>query len=424
MPAANYGTPGLQDLPDTPNSWRRRLEVPELIHYVDSYEAPFFTFTGTAVKGKEKTDDYKFYSQTKRPLPDIGYITNSSGWLGIEGSKTLSFKPTLTSGGAVDATYWTKHQTIKAVAAGRRWAAVVTDVVQETGVVTVRQITATPINPNANDLVVFTAPAYPDGENRGTVVAKDTERDWNVTQIMRIPVEVTKRMAASKLHGADSLTLQKRDAIRKYKRLAERQFVLGERYENTTANTHEQTTTEGFIPWIERMGGLYPDVPIIDHTGVLSLAAFRYDDLVNDMEELFRFRSSKVKYAFCSRQVLAHFNKILFMDKSGGTSPVGRWNLESYTNSFGIDVQRLRTGFGELRLAESNVLSGDFVAGTGYNKVMMVVDPMGIRQRVLEDEHWESLDVNGNGLSGGQELYADKGLEMNLPETHGLVIFG
>ena len=427
MADATRLAPGLQQLAGGDDSWRRKLEVPELVHFIDSYETPFYTFT-SKVNSKAPTPDYKFWTQEHRPLLDKAVITTAANWSG--GTATITVG---SDDSTPDNTYWYKHLLVKNVSNANPWTAVVTNV-DDSGnnQVTLKSITGSAANAVNGETLVFMSTAYPDGENRGQVISKDNTRDYNFTQIMRMPVEITKRMAASEIHGTDKLALMKRDAIRHWKRLVERAFLFGERFEETSVTvtsgaSYERTGTEGFITWLERISSSNSDVPIIDRfdgaSAGKSLSNYTYDHFMDDMNTLFKFKSGKKKMMLCPRDVIARFNNSEFLGKS---TRIGQWDFNASTNAFGIAKWSFTTPFGTLDLVECPALN-DYrpaFAGDGSTKYYgVIVDPQSVRQRVLEDVHWEDTSVNGNGLTAQQELYGDIGLEFNSPELNGLVIW-
>ena len=431
MADASRLAPGLQQLPGGDDSWRRKLEVPELIHFIDSYETPFYTFT-SKVNGKAPTPDYKFWTQEHRPLLDKAVITTGSTW-GSLGETTIEVG---SDASTVDDSYWYKNLLVKNVSNANPWTAVVTGVGTadnlSAGEVKLKHLAGSaPADPTAGESLIFMSTAYPDGEQRGQVISKDNTRDYNYTQIMRMPIEITKRMAASTLHGKpDKLAIMKRDAIRQWKRLVERAFLFGERYEDTAVTVdgggkYERTATEGFVSWIERVGGTGTDTPIIDRFtyGQFSLSEYTWDQFMDDMNTMFQFKSSNRKMMLCPRDVIARFNNSSFL---GGTSTPGTWDFNASTNTYGIAKWSFTTPFGTLDLVECPALNDykpAFTGDSGSKYYGVIVDPQSVRQRVLEDVHWEDTSVNGHALVGQQELYADIGLEFNSPELNGLIIW-
>ena len=444
MAAVSRSAPGLQYLPAPGtdvaglNSWRRKLEVPELIHFIDAYETPFYTFT-SKVQGKAPTPDYKFWTQEHRALPDIGFVLTAPGvdevWDsgpsgGGSGEDTAdngstgdsaTFTVSLTSGGAADNSFFYENLVLKQVTGGTasgEWTAVVTNV-GASGAITVKLISdhtdSAAKDPNIGDKLLFMSTAYPDGSGRGTVISKDNTRDYNYTQIMRMPIEVTKRMAASELHGnVDKLAMIKRDAIRHWKRLAERAFLFGSRYSDEAAGAYERTATEGFVTWLNRRSDEgNADIQIINHADATGLSTYTYDDFVSDMEQVFLFKTGNTKVMLCDRAVISQFNSTAFL-----ANGVGQWKFDTSTNSYGIAKYVYTSPFGTLELIECPALA-DHTPGGLHTGV--IVDPGSVRQRVLEDVHWEDTSVNGIAMTGQQELYADIGLEFNSPENCGLL---
>ncbi len=409
---------------------RRRLELPDLIHYVDAFETPFVSFTSKAVGGKTPTNDSQFFIHEKRPLNDVFFVDSTGGvWSGGSGGSgtgtgaTMTLKLSETNGGAVttdgvradDVLYFTPGDgtTPDATHGYGSTGAIAARIVSIAGTdLTLSSITSIVANsdqPTGTDRVALLSPSYEDGATKGTALSKTTESDYNYTQIMRVPIEVTYRMANASLHGPDKLALMKRDAIRNWKRQLERNFLFGERGIDLSG-THERTFTEGFVTWMLRKN--YSDNIIRDAT---NLSALTFDSLMDHMEVLFRYKSSATKWAFCSRDVIAHINKAAFI---GGISNVSaQWQIGNRQNQYGINVMSINNPFGTLNLVECPALEGE------YRAHMIVVDPMGVKYRYFNgyDVQWKDIDYADNAAKYGQEIYADLGLEMTMPENHGLI---
>lgn len=433
---------------------RRKLELPDLIHYVDAFETPFVSFTSKAVKGKKATDDYKFYIHEKRPIADRGWVKAISsdftagankgdiifGYsIDSEGGTMVAGNTILRENDLIQFTTDSKRLVCRIIEAPTAFA--------DNASVTARALNSiepTDLGVGAGDTeFVLLSPSYVDGDTKGTSLSKTTESDYNYTQIMRMPIEVTYRMANANLHGPDKLALMKRDAIRNWKRQLERNFLFGARSVDTTdASGHERSTTEGFVTWLMRKADTNANVPIIDRTATgadlesadwdvyssagttraglvqpadhdLAMSDYTLDMMMEDMEVLFRYKSSSTKWMFAPRALLLRISQQGFFDGSS------TWNFDVNKNAYGINIGSVSNPFGTLKIVECPALVGN------WSDVALVVDPMGIGYRYFDgyDVQWRDIDYANNEAKVGQEIYADLGLEMSMPENHGMIVF-
>ena len=113
--------------------------------------------------------------------------------------------------------------------------------------------------------------------------------------------------------------------------------------------------------------------------------------------------------------MIARINKANFIGAVTGAS--AQWQIGNRQNQYGINVMSISNPFGTLNLVECPALEGE------YRAHMIVVDPMGVKYRYFNgyDVQWKDIDYADNAAKYGQEIYADLGLEMTMPENHGLI---
>jgi hypothetical protein len=439
--AVNRGTGGPEIITSPDNlmpsgGFRRKILLPEAVKYVDAFEISFSIFV-SSIRGRERTPDSKFLTHEKRPIPDTGVIAGGETyeWAG-DGTKVG--KSSMTFGVNSETVKWIKvHQLLKIHSI--HWFAPqdpinvrVTEVNPATNFVTVVNVTTRDTLPKlqSGDKFFTMAPAYQDGSERGSAVSKDTESNFNYTQIMRHTVEQTRRMKDSTLIGPEHMMLMKRDCIRNFNRERERLYLYGERGKDLGVSGHELTYTDGFIPWFTRADTMNDNTNDAQVITTRTFSQLRYDDFGDICEKAFRYKSGPDKFMFMSRAGILGINKTRFFGESlqsvTGSDPevqsptsTGQFNLENSKNRYGLNIQTITSAFGNLHFVECPALE----SGSEYENWGLIIDPASVRERYLTEMHWNENNYNNNMALEGQELYYDAGPEWTLAENCNIVKF-
>ena len=439
--AVNRGTGGPEIITSPDNlmpsgGFRRKILLPEAVKYVDAFEISFSIFV-SSIRGRERTPDSKFLTHEKRPIPDTGVIKEGPyTWTGSDNTVGTA---SMTFGVNVETAKWIKvHQLLKihSIQTGTPQDPINVRVTgvngQEISVVNVTTKPGDASLPNLTDGDKFftMAPAYQDGSEKGGVVSKDTESNYNYTQIMRHTVEQTRRMKDSTLIGPEHMMLQKRDCIRNFNRERERLYLYGERGKDEGVSGHELTYTDGFIPWFTRADTMNDNTNDAQVITTRTFSQLRYDDFGDICEKAFRYKSGPDKFMFMSRAGILGINKTRFFGESvqsvAGSDPevqtptsTGQFNLENSKNRYGLNIQTITSAFGNLHFVECPALE----SGSDYENWGLIIDPASVRERYLTEMHWNENNYNNNVALEGQELYYDAGPEWTLAENCNIVKF-
>ena len=176
--------------------------------------------------------------------------------------------------------------------------------------------------------------------------------------------------------------------------------------------------SHGIVPYIKANGGKTAD---------FTAAASDYDDFIDYMEDFFAPEkgNSGDKLVLASRPVIAWMNKLgtsSFWENTGAASSYSL-DIASIPGSFGHSVTRINTAFGNLHIVQEPLLRGS------YSGHMVMIDLKNVAYRPLvgngknRDTHIMT-NVQGNDIDGRKDMIlTEAGLEISLPETHGLINF-
>ena len=176
--------------------------------------------------------------------------------------------------------------------------------------------------------------------------------------------------------------------------------------------------SHGIVPYIKANGGKTAD---------FTAAASDYDDVIDYMEDFFAPEkgNSGDKLVLASRPVIAWMNKLgtsSFWENTGAASSYSL-DIASIPGSFGHSVTRINTAFGNLHIVQEPLLRGS------YSGHMVMIDLKNVAYRPLvgngknRDTHIMT-NVQGNDIDGRKDMIlTEAGLEISLPETHGLINF-
>jgi|19_taG_2_1085344.scaffolds.fasta_scaffold00672_5 hypothetical protein len=176
--------------------------------------------------------------------------------------------------------------------------------------------------------------------------------------------------------------------------------------------------THGVIPYIKANGGKTAD---------FTAAASTYDTFIDYMEDFFAPEkgNSGDKLCLASRPVIAWMNKLgsdSFWDNTGGSSSY-QLDISAVPGSFGHTVTKINTIFGNLHVVQEPLFRG------AYSGQMALIDLKNVAYRPLvgngkNRDTQIMTNVQANDIDGRKDMIlTEAGLEISLPETHGLINF-
>ncbi|CAI8280497.1 MAG: Uncharacterised protein [Chloroflexota bacterium] len=176
--------------------------------------------------------------------------------------------------------------------------------------------------------------------------------------------------------------------------------------------------THGIIPYIKANGGKSAD---------FTAASSNYDNFIDYMEDFFAPEkgNSGDKLVLASRPVIGWMNKLgtsSFWENTGGTSSYSL-DIAQIPGSYGHNVTKINTAFGNLHVVQEPLLRG------AYSGHMVMIDLKNVAYRPLAGNGKNRdtqimTNIQDNDMDGRKDMIlTEAGLEISLPETHGLINF-
>lgn len=179
----------------------------------------------------------------------------------------------------------------------------------------------------------------------------------------------------------------------------------------------------GVIPYLETQGGYIAN---------FTYAGSTYDDFVDFMEGFMapEIGNSGDKLVLASRKIIGWFSKL-----EGGDSFLGNTALSGDNNMMRLDitsgqagfakinVTSIKTTFGNLHFMEMPLLRGH------AEDIAVVVDPANVKYRPLaanglSRDTYVTTNIQDNDIDGRKDqILTEAGLQIDLPETHALLLF-
>ena len=188
---------------------------------------------------------------------------------------------------------------------------------------------------------------------------------------------------------------------------------------------------------VRRSWGIVPYTEANGKIKTFTYASSSYDDFIDAMEDVFSPESgnSGNKLVLASRKVLSYFNKLGGSSFLGNTMALGHTattsggsngysvDIQNVKGSFGHNVTRVNTLYGDLHLVEQPLFRGM------WEDYAMMIDLKNVAYRPLaangvsRDTHIITNVQNNNVDGRKDQILTEAGLEISLPETHCLLKF-
>ena len=188
---------------------------------------------------------------------------------------------------------------------------------------------------------------------------------------------------------------------------------------------------------VRRSWGIVPYTEAYGKIKTFTYASSSYDDFIDAMEDVFSPESgnSGNKLVLASRKVLSYFNKLGGSSFLGNTMALGHTattsggsngysvDIQNVKGSFGHNVTRVNTLYGDLHLVEQPLFRGM------WEDYAIMVDLKNVAYRPLaangtsRDTHIITNVQNNNVDGRKDQILTEAGLEISLPETHTLLKF-
>jgi hypothetical protein len=181
--------------------------------------------------------------------------------------------------------------------------------------------------------------------------------------------------------------------------------------------------TWGIIPYLETQGGFIAN---------FTYAGSTYDTFVSFMQNFMvpEIGNSGDKLVLASRKIIGWFSKL-----EGGSSFLGNTALSGDNNMMRMDIKNgvagfapinvtsIKTTFGNLHFVEEPLLRGH------AEDVAVVVDLANVKYRPLAGngisrDTFVTTNIQDNDIDGRKDqILTEAGLQIDLPETHALLLF-
>ena len=240
---------------------------------------------------------------------------------------------------------------------------------------------------------------------------------YNLTQIFRTPLSITRTARETRLRTGDAYKEMKREALELHGIEMEKAFIFGIRTENTgTVELKPERTTQGIINFVKaNVAANFNDYRLNTTYAAKDwdAAGGGEDWLEYYLEQVFRFGSAE-KLALCGSGALMGINKL--------ARSAGHINLEPRAAAYGIKVTEWITPYGSLFLKTHPLMSQEETT----RFAMILVEPKNLTYRFITDTTFfgeGEAKQAGPGTNSGrkdatnEEFLTECGLELWHPDT-------
>lgn len=269
------------------------------------------------------------------------------------------------------------------------------------------------------DRVLITGNINSVGGTRPPAVHYDPVEVYNVTQIWRTPLELSRTAMKTKLRTRDAYLDEKAQTLLYHGIEIEKSLIWGIRTEGTGANGKPEYTTMGLLQFIKTYASTNVDDFTLNTTYSGKSWIEKGDEWLDTMvKNMFAKRPDSPnglggeKLALCGAGALLGIQRLV--------KALGLYNLEPQTTSYGIKVVTWHTVFGDLHLKVHPLFSWE----TTNEYSMLVVEPQHLKWMYIDDTMFKQDNSDkmggGTGVDGKQEEFlTEGGYEFHYAETMG-----
>ena len=260
------------------------------------------------------------------------------------------------------------------------------------------------------DTILVIGNINPEGGLIPDALAYDPTKWFNLTQIFRTPLDITRTARKTTLRTEDAYKEAKRESLELHSIELEKAFFWGIRTENTGANGKPERTTMGLVQAIKTGAPQNVNDYTLNTTFTGQTWLEGGEEWLDTMlEQIFRFGGSE-KLAFAGSGALLGINRL--------AKASGQINLQPQTTSYGLKVSEWITPFGTIYMKTHPLFSYD---ATTRNAVV-IVEPQELSYRYIDDTMFIADDGEHghNRLDGTKEEWLTEcGLEYHHPIKFG-----
>jgi hypothetical protein len=259
----------------------------------------------------------------------------------------------------------------------------------------------------------------PEGGEMPDAIALNPVKVYNLCQIFRTPLSITRTARKTKLRTGDQYQKAKSEALEMHSWEMELAFLWGIRTENIGDNGKPERTTMGVINFIRQYAAANCDDYTLNpaYAGLAWNAAGGGQTWLNNMlEQIFRYGASE-KLVLCGSGFLLGIQALANNLLGGG----GIVTLAPVPKTYGMDVRSWVTPFGTVNFKTHPLFSYD--ATTRHMGV--VLEPKEISYRYVDDTQFYGEDSKKTHSEGygqrrvdgtNEEYLTECGLEFRLPQ--------
>ena len=261
------------------------------------------------------------------------------------------------------------------------------------------------------DVAIVSGSAHEEGDTLPDPVVYEPVKLYNMTQIFRTPLKMTRTAMNTRLRTGDHVKQAKEEALRMHNIAIERAFFFGHRYETTGTSGYPLRTTAGIFNWPTNSaatGGITKKV--FSGTWMGTTTDNGYYWLFTQLEELFRYGSPD-RIAFCGSEALLALNR--------AAQENGDLQIKPESTKFGMQFNTIMTPFGTIRLKGHPL----FNIESTLRDTMVILDPKNLKYRYLKNgDTTYKPDLEYDGMDGkASEYITECGLEVHHGATHMII---
>jgi len=251
----------------------------------------------------------------------------------------------------------------------------------------------------------------PEGGEMPDAIALNPTKVYNLTQIFRTPLSITRTAKKTKLRTGNAVQKAKAEALEMHSWEMELAFLWGIRTENTGDNGKPERTTMGVINFIRQFAAANCD----DFSLSPTYAGLTWTTAMNGttagdvwlsamLEQIFRFGANE-KLALCGSGALLGLETIA---KATGTI-----NISPGQKNFGMQILTWITPFGTIHLKTHPLFSHDVTT----RNMMVLLEPKELTYRYIDDTMYKPYPDSAGHLDGDEsEFLTECGLEFGLAQ--------
>ena len=258
----------------------------------------------------------------------------------------------------------------------------------------------------------------PEGGEMPDAIALNPVKVYNLTQIFRTPLSMTRTALKTKLRTPGQRAKAKAEALEMHSWEMELAFLWGIRTENIGDNGKPERTTMGVINFIRQ----YAAANCNDYTLNATYAGRSWVTggevwLKNMLEQIFRYGAS-------DKLVLCGSGFLLGIDALAQAS--GQVNIKPAQKIYGMEIREWLTPFGSIKMKTHPLFSYDATT----RNMGIVLEPKELGYRYIDDttfygESSAKQHAEGYGqrrVDGiNEEFLTEAGLEFGLPQKCGIL---